>query len=205
MKARWLSLGGLVGIVALLVSVAVASAKLPPGSTFEVCGESGCERLGAEEALDLQIRLIEPAIEHGSASPPTGERPWFRVNLLLGDPLPGMTLGTLERRFPVVYSDGYVGVPSGEEGGYRWIELSGRNLAAYERAVGDAEPFPAADLGGLTQRGVAAAAAEDGPEAGSDPAGLPTWLLIALAAGAGLIGLGALHRLGHRPARHEPA
>ena len=105
-----------------LIAAPAATAKLPPGTKFEACGASGCATDAGEQSVPLQLKLIEPTMEHGTVAAPSGAQAWIRVDLNLGAV---RGLGALRRDFPVVFASGadYLGVP--EQGTYRWVPLRG--------------------------------------------------------------------------------
>jgi hypothetical protein len=195
-------------LVAFLALVATppAIAKLPPGTTFEACGASGCATATHEESVQLQLKLIEPTMEHGKVAAPSGAQAWIRVDLNL-DSVRG--LGSLRRSFPVVFAPdaGYIGV-SGEQGTYRWVPLVGEWPLAYAQLAKGVSPFPPRTLADLDPVSVANAT----PSAvGSAPAGgetMSTQLIILLAAVGLLAGVGVVarvRRVRHRPTEGEPA
>ena len=181
-------------VVPALVALAVAPsalAKLPPGTTFEACGASGCRTAGEEEGVRLRLRLIEPAIEHGDQGAPAGAEPWLRIDLGFGPNASAAdrhALGSLTSKFPVVFAPnaGYLGVP-GEEGGYRWLPLRRRQLDAYEQLAHGVRPFPPEALGDLNPPTVAGAEPQNGATAAAEEEATqvaPIWLLSLLAGGA---------------------
>jgi hypothetical protein len=206
---RTATLSVVLGALVSAVVAPLASAKLPPGTTFEACGASGCRTATEEESHQLQLKLIEPAMEHGTVVAPSGAEPWIRVELN-GQSTRG--LRPLLRIFPVVLASdaGYIGVP-GEQGIYRWVPLRAKQSAAYAQLADGVRPFPAQTLAELDPVSVAGA----NPDAAAVPAAegdggetAPTLLIILLAAVGLLIG-GALvvraRRVRHRPAEGEPA
>jgi hypothetical protein len=202
--------GPLTVVLAAVVAVAaapVATAKLPPGTTFEACGASGCTTATDEESLQLQLKLIEPAMEHGTVAAPSGAEAWIRVDLNAEST---RGLGPLRRNFPVVFASdaGYIGVP-GEQGSFRWVPLRAKQSAAYAQLADGVKRFPAQTLAELDPVSVARADPDAGvPPAEGDGETAPTLLLVLLAA-AGLLTGGALvvraRRVRHRPAEGEPA
>jgi hypothetical protein len=198
----------LAALVAVLAAP-LATAKLPPGTTFEACGASGCRTATEEESLQLQLKLIEPAIEHGTAVAPSGAEAWIRVDLNAEST---RGLRPLLSSFPVVFASdaGSIGVP-GEQGSYRWVPLRAKQSAAYAQLADGVRPFPAQTLAELDPASVADA----NPDAAGVPAAegdggetAPTLLTVLLAA-VGLLTGGALvvraRRVRHRPAEGEPA
>ena len=113
-----------------------AAAKLPAGTAFEVCGESGCTTAKGDEAFDASIRLIEPTIEHGDAGAPAGALAWIRVDILFptgpGGSWTPRDLRPIERGFPVIFVPGgeSLGVP-GRDGTYRWVPMRPSVTKAY--------------------------------------------------------------------------
>jgi hypothetical protein len=195
---------GLVCMAALLIGSPAAVAKLPPGSTFEACGASGCMTTSKDETLALQVRLIEPTIDHGGRPAPTTDHAWVRVDLKLGATDSGMSLGSVRRDFPVVYAAGLLGVPRADNT-YRWTKLDSRNSAAYDQLASAVSPFPPESLAALTPSGVERV--EPGLTANppSDTEGFPVWILAAIiAVAAGLAGLAGLRRKSRPSMRHEP-
>jgi hypothetical protein len=193
-------------LVALVAALAapLATGKLPPGTTFEACGASGCRTATDEESLQLQLKLIEPAMEHGTVVAPSGAAAWIRVDL---NAEPTRGLRPLLRNFPVVFASDadYIGVP-GAQGTYRWVPLRAKQSAAYAQLADGVRPFPAQTLAELDPASVTRAnpdaagvplAAGDGDEAA------PTLLIVLLAA-VGLLTCGALV-LRARRVRHRPA
>ena len=197
---------GLLGIAALLIGSSAAHAKLPPGSTFEACGSSGCYAATQEDALALQLRLLQPTIDHGSRPAPTTDHAWVRVDLKLGATDPGMSLGSVKRAFPVVYAADLLGVPRADNT-YRWTKLDSKRLAAYEQLASAVSPFPPESLDELTPNAVARA--EPGlaadPASASEAEGFPVWVLVAIAVAAGLAGLIGLRRMSRPSMHHESA
>jgi hypothetical protein len=189
-----------------LVATPPAIAKLPPGTTFEACGASGCATATDEESVQLQLKLIEPTMEHGTVAAPSGTQAWIRVDLEL-DSVRG--LGSLRRSFPVVFAPdaGYIGVP-GEQGTYRWVRLVGEWPLAYAQLANGVSPFPPQPLADLDPVSVANATPST---VGSPPAGgetMSTPLIIGLVAVGLLAGVGVtarVRRVRHRPTEGEPA
>jgi hypothetical protein len=189
-----------------LVATPPAIAKLPPGTTFEACGASGCATAAGDESFPLQLKLIEPTTEHGTVGAPSGAQAWIRVDLNLGS---DRGLGSLRRDFPVVFAPdaGYVGVP-GEQGTYRWVPLREDQSRAYAQVADGVSPFPPRTLADLDPVGVAQAtpsAAERSP-AGGETMSAPLIILVAavgLLAGVGVIA--RVRRVRHRPTEGEPA
>lgn len=197
---------GLLCIAGFLIGPSAAVAKLPPGSTFEACGVSTCKVAGQAEGLALQLPLIESTMEHGSQPAPTTEHSWLRVDLKLGADQAGMSLGSVERAFPVVYAAdaNLIAVPRADNT-YRWMELDSRHLPAYEQLASGVTPFPSESLAALTPDGVERAEpGSTGPPA-SNTDGFPVWILIAIAVVAGIAGLVGLRRMSRHRMRHEPA
>ena len=195
---------GLLCIAALLIGSSAAVAKLPPGSTFKTCGASGCKTTSKDEALALQVRLIEPTIDHGSRPAPTTDHAWVRVDLKLGANDFGMSLGSVRRAFPVVYAADLLGVPRADNT-YRWTKLDSRNLAAYHQLASAVSPFPPQSLAALTPSGVERVKPGITANPESDTGGFPVWILAAVAVAAGLAGLVGLRRKSRPSVRHEPA
>jgi hypothetical protein len=189
-----------------LVATPPAIAKLPPGTTFEACGASGCATATDKESVQLQLKLIEPTMEHGTVAAPSGAQAWIRVDLKL-DSVRG--LGSLRRSFPVVFAPdaGYIGVP-GEQGTYRWVPLVGEWPLAYAQLANGVSPFPPQTLADLDPVSVANAtpsAAERTPAGGET---MSTPLIIGLGAVGLLAGVGVIarvRRVRHRPTEGEPA
>ena len=189
----------------VLIAAPAATAKLPPGTTFEACGASGCATGAGEQSVPLQLRLIEPTMEDGTVAAPSGSQAWIRVDLNLGAV---RGLGALRRDFPVVFASGpdYLGVP--EQGTYRWVPLRGDQSQAYGQLADRVSPFPPRTLADLDPVDVAHAAASAD---GSTPAGgetMSTPLIIGLAAVGLLVGIGVVRRIRgvrHGPAEGEPA
>jgi hypothetical protein len=172
----------LVAIVALLAAP-LATGKLPPGTTFEACGASGCRTAPDEESLQLQLKLIEPAMEHGTVVAPSGAEAWIRADLNAEST---RGLRPLLRNFPVVFAAdaGYLGVP-GEQGSYRWVPLRAKQSAAYAQLADGVRPFPAETLAELDPVSVARAnpdAAGVPPAEGDGGETAPTLLILVLAA-----------------------
>lgn len=185
-------------------------AKLPPGSTFEACGASGCKMANPDQALALQIRLIEPTMERSSGPAPTTDQAWVRIDLKLGASDSATVLRSVKRAFPVVYAPdaGVLGVPRADNT-YRWATLDLRRSVAYTELASAVAPFPPESLAALTPSGVARvdAGATPDPLAGpvSDAEGVPVWLLAVLAGAVGLGGLLGLRLMSRISPRHEPA
>jgi hypothetical protein len=189
-----------------LVTTPPAIAKLPPGTTFEACGASGCATAAGDESFALQLKLIEPTMEHGTVGAPSGAQAWIRVDLNLGS---DRGLDSLRRNFPVVFASdaGYIGVP-GEQGAYRWVPLRAEQSQAYAQVADGMRPFPPQTLTELDPVSVAQAtpsAARMTPAGGE---GMPTPLIIGLAAVgllAGVVVVARARRVRHRPTEGEPA
>jgi hypothetical protein len=191
---------------ALLLGSSAAIAKLPPGSTFEACGASGCKAVSEAKSLALQIRLIESTMEHGSQPAPTTEHAWLRVDLKLGAADSGMTLGSVKRAFPVVYAAdaSLLGVPRADDT-YRWTKLDARHLPAYYQLASGVTPFPPESLAALTPGGVERAEPGSTAPPASNTEGFPAWVGIAIAVVAGLAGLFGLRHKSRPSMRHKPA
>jgi hypothetical protein len=184
----------LAGLVTL-VAAPLAIAKLPPGTTFEACGESGCKTATDEESFQLQLKLIEPAMGHGTVVAPSGAEPWIRVDLN-AESIPG--LRPLLRNFPVVFAPdaGHIGVP-GEQGTYRWVPLRAKQSEAYGQLADGVRPFPPQTLAELDP--VSAARADPDPAQavtaeGDDGEGAPAVLITLFAAVGLLVGIGLAAR-----------
>jgi hypothetical protein len=198
----------LAALVALLAAP-LAIAKLPPGTTFEACGQSGCNATADEESFRLQLKLIEPAMEHGTVVAPPGAEPWIRVDLKAEST---RGLRPLLRDFPVVFAPdaGYIGVPS-EQGTYRWVQLRAKQAEAYGQLADGVSPLPPQTLAELDPVTVARAnpdAAAVSPAEGDGDETAPTPLVILLAAVGVVAGVGLAARtrhVRHRPAEGEPA
>jgi hypothetical protein len=195
---------GLLCIAALLIGSSAAVAKLPPGATFEACGASGCKTASQDEAFALQLRLIEPTIDHGSRPAPTTDHAWARVDLKLGATNSEMSLGLVRRDFPVVYAADLLGVPRADNT-YRWTKLDSRHLAAYDQLASAVSPFPPESLAALTPSGVERVEPGVTANPASDTEGFPVWMLAAIAVATGLAGLVGLRRMRRPSMRHEPA
>jgi hypothetical protein len=191
----------LAGLMAL-VAAPLAIAKLPPGTTFEGCGASGCNTTTDEETLQLQIKLIEPAMEHGTVVAPSGAEPWIRVDLNAEST---RGLRSLLRNFPVVFASdaGYIGVP-GEDGRHRWVQLRPKQSEAYGQLAAGVRPFPPETLAQLDPLAVARADPDPAASAeGDDGEGAPTVLIGLLVAVGLLVGVGLAARA--RRDRPDPA
>ena len=170
------------------VAAPPAAAKLPPGTAFEACGESGCIAATGDEAFDVSIRLLEPTIEHGDAGAPTGASAWIRVDILFptdaGRQWGPRHLRPIERGFPVIFVPGAesLGVP-GRDGTYRWVPMRPSARKAYSDVTEGVQPFPAQMLAGLDRLAVARADADDGPGSAGDGGNeVPALLIVPAAA-----------------------
>lgn len=146
------------GAIAVCIP-ANAHGKLPPGTTFEACGASGCATAAGGDALDSSVRLLEPTVEHGDVGAPAGSAEWFRVEMALpprSDRTGGSSLRAIERRFPVVFApDGAsLGIPESSRS-YRWVSMRPAAMKAYAELAEAVEPFPKRDLSDLDPRAVA--------------------------------------------------
>jgi hypothetical protein len=195
---------GVLCIAALLIGSSAAVAKLPPGSTFEACGASGCKTAGQDEAFALELRLIEPTIDHGDRPPPTTDHAWVRVDLKLGATDSRMSLGSVRRDFPVVYAADLLGVPRADNT-YRWTKLDSSNSAAYDQLASAVSPFPPESLASLTPSSVERVEPGLTANPGSNTDGFPIWILAVVAVAAGVAGLVGLRRKNRPSMRHEPA
>jgi hypothetical protein len=200
-----ISLAVVLAALVALATAPLATAKLPPGTTFEACGQSGCNTATDEESFQLQLKLIEPAMEHGTVAAPSVSEPWIRIDL---NAKPTRGMRPLLRSFPVVFARdaGYIGVPS-EQGTYRWVQLRLDQADGYRRLADGVSPFaprPLAELDPMTVARANPAAAEATP-AGSEKT--PTALIISLVAAGLLVGaqtLGATVRRRRRRRRTGP-
>lgn len=197
---------GLLCIAGFLIGSSAAVAKLPPGSTFEACGVSACKTASQAEGLELQLRLIESTMEHGSQPAPTTEHAWLRVDLKLGTADSGMSLGSVKRAFPVVYAAdaNLIAVPRADNT-YRWMELDSRHQPAYEQLARGVTPFPSESIAALTPGAVEGVEPGSTAPTASDTEGFPVWVFIAIAVVAGIAGLTGLRRMSHRSIYREPA
>lgn len=197
-------------VVTTCVAASPAVAKLPPGTAFEACGESGCVTATGDEAFDASIRLLEPTIEHGDVGAPAGAAAWIRVDIVFpADPGTGGTpaaLRSIERGFPVVFVPGAesLGVP-GEDGAYRWVPMRPSVTRAYADIAEGVQPFPTQTLAELHRLAVARAGTEGASGSPDDRGdGLPQWLMVGLAAATAVSLAGGLARAGIR-LRHQRA
>jgi hypothetical protein len=158
--SRTTSVSLMLAAMVALVATPPATAKLPPGSRFKACGESGCKTATGAQTSQLELKLIEAAAEHGTPVPPVRAAPWTRVDLTL-DAVKGgaearsrarRSLGWVLRSFPVVFLPGhrYIGVPA-SGGSYRWFRLRPLQIQAYNQLGGSVRPFPQRRLAGLNQ------------------------------------------------------
>lgn len=108
---------------------------------------------------------------------------------------------SVTRNFPVVYAAGLLGVPRANDT-YRWTKLDAGQSAAYEQLASAVRPFPAESLVELAPSGVERTEPGLTAHPSSDTDGFPIWIVAALAAGAGLVGLLSQSRRGKQP---EPA
>jgi hypothetical protein len=203
---RSLAIPVVLAALAALLAAPLSIAKLPPGTTFEACGASGCATATEQESLELQLKLLEPVMEHGTVVAPSGAQAWFRVDLNV-EAIRG--LGSLERSFPVVFASdaGHIGVPD-EQGGYRWGPLRAKQLAAFAQLADGLHPFPAQTLGELDAVSVAPANPDATAGTPAESETTPTALIISLGAAGLLVGaIGAvrIRRARHRSAAGEPA
>jgi hypothetical protein len=174
--------------VALVVPSSV-EAKLPPGSTFDVCGESACRAASKKESFELEKQLITPPVIQHARATPAGVATWFRVDLDLPPPArwQGFLPGAFKRHFPVAFVPEVesLGVPN-KGGAFGWVHLRPGQVDAYTQLTQGLEPFPEQRLAGLDAASVAHAdGGAAGPGAGGDGSDIPVGLLLALA-GAGL-------------------
>jgi len=172
-----------------------ASAKLPPGTTFEVCGASGCKTVAAEDVL--AHRVIEPTFEHGDVGPPTRALPWTQVDIEFSvgrdDGWTPRALRPLERGFPAIFvpQAETVGIPT-SAGTFRWVSMSSVASGVYARLVAATEPFSAQSLSILNpytaSRAVADAIAARASGSEGDRGELhPVLIVVPLALGALLV------------------
>ena len=104
-----------------------------------------------------------------------------------------MSLGSLNRAFPVVYAAGLLGTPQADNT-YRWTRLESGNLSAYEALERTVRPFPPESLAELTPSAVETAEVGSHGNTTSDAGGFPMWILILIAVGVVPIGLVWLYR-----------
>jgi hypothetical protein len=190
---------------AFLVLGAPAAGKLPPGSTFTACGESGCATAGKKESFELELALITPPLIQHSREVPAGAATWFRVDLDLPRATPeGGDFGDIRRRFPVAFVPDaeYLGVPN-KGGAFGWVHLRPGQVDAYAQLTAGLQPFPEHDLARMN--GAFVAQAEGGGPAGDADAdtgdGVPTSLIVALLAVGTLAGVAVIVRARHRRTR----
>jgi hypothetical protein len=189
------------------VAASPALAKLPRGTAFEACGESGCITATGDEAFDASIRLLEPTIEHGDVGPPADAAAWIRVDIVfpadLGAGWKPEFLRPIERGFPVIFvPDGEsLGVPTGD-GAYRWVPMSPSSAKAYTNVTEGVQPFPAQVLADVDQLAVARADA-DGESGGTDDGEGDPALLIVVAGAIAVFLAGTLAYRGTHLRRTE--
>jgi hypothetical protein len=183
--------------VTACVAAPPAVAKLPPGTAFEACGESGCRTTTGDEALELSGLLIEAASEHGDSSAPVGAAEWLQVDIVfpadLGEPWTPQILDPIDRRFPVVFvpEAKSVGAP-GIGGVYRWVSPRFRVTSAYADVTDGVQPFPTQVLAELDPHAVAGSGTDGASASTDDGEGAVPALLIAAAAAVVLLLAGAL-------------
>jgi len=179
-------------VLALTWAATPASAKLPPGTTFEVCGASGCKTVDGEDVL--AHRVIEPTFEHGDVGPPMGALPWIQIDIEFSvgrdDGWPPRALRQFERGFPAIFvpQADTVGIPT-SAGTFRWVAMNSVARAVYDRFVAATEPFPARSLSSLNpfaaSRAVADATAASASPSGNDRGELlPLLFIVPVAIGA---------------------
>lgn len=197
----------LVGVTAC-VAASPAGAKLPPGTAFEACGESGCSTATGDEAFDASIRLVEPTIEHGDAGAPAGAAAWIRVDIVFpadpGGPWTPGDLRPIERGFPVIFVPDAesLGVP-GRDGAYRWVPTRPSVTRAYADVTEGVQPFPAQVLAELDPLAVARADTDGASGSAGDGGEEPALLVVVVVAAIALLLAGGLAYRGSRLRRKE--
>ncbi len=191
MLAAYVGVSGMTRAVALSVVlatwlaglVASAIAKLPPGSSFEVCGGAGCRTTVAEAVPELQIKLIEPTMEVGMLDAPSVASEWTVVDLTWGSADEDVDV---TRRFPVVFAPdaGYIAV-SAPQGQLAWVRLRSSQARAYTQLTRGTEPLSSLQLAELDGETVAdAQTGAEPPTVAESPSddGMPGWLIATVAA-----------------------
>jgi hypothetical protein len=192
---------------ALLALGASAVGKLPPGSTFTACGESGCATAGKKESFELSGQLITPPLIQHVRDAPAGEATWFRVGLDVprGAREDGYNLRGFVRHFPVAFvpDEEYLGVPNREGAAFAWVHLRPGQVDAYTQLTAGLQPFPEHDLARMNAAFVAQAKGS-GPRGDADADtgdGVPASLIVALLAVGTVAGVALVVRARHRRAR----
>jgi len=176
----------LLSVVVVVVVVFVASpsavAKLPMGTSFEACGESGCRTTAGEDVYEGGFRLLEPTNEHGDAGAAEGSAAWTMVDIGFpdrGKPGSPAWLREIEREFPVIFVPGAdtLGLPRKSSDEYRWVPVRPAAAMAYAQVTEGVQPFQAQVLAELDRVAVARAgtagtsgSADDGGEPQPGPA-----------------------------------
>jgi hypothetical protein len=163
--------------------VAPAVAKLPPGSSFEVCGAAGCRTTTPEAVPELEIKVIEPTMEVGTLDAPSVASEWTVVDLTWGSADEDVDV---TRRFPVVFAPeaGYIAV-SASQGQLAWVRLRSSQARAYTQLTRGTEPLSSLQLAELDDETVAdAQTGAEPPTVTESPSdnGMPGWLIATVAA-----------------------
>jgi hypothetical protein len=191
---------------AYLVLGAPAAGKLPPGSTFTACGQSGCATAGKKESFELLGHLITPPLMQHVRDAPAGKATWFRVALDLprGAQRDGYQVRGVVRHFPLAFVPDaeYLGVPN-TGGAFGWVHLRPGQVDAYAQLTAGLHPFPEHELASL-DRAYLAHAQGGGTAAGADADtgdGVPAPLIVVLLAAGMITGVAVVVRARQRGAR----
>jgi hypothetical protein len=146
--------------LAVLAPSAVSAKVMPVAAT--VCGADRCVEVGQGPG-SVPFELMMPAIDPPRASaPPARTGRWYSVDLTFGPPAVRAEARSFRNQFPVAFLPGpgylrtgvsYTRTPRGGgrrgaavDPGFRWVELTSAEIAAYVNTVRGVEPFPAAAL-----------------------------------------------------------